>query len=66
MDRQLETIRTLFLYMTTSVRLLYAQKRKSLILPTIEERFMKMMELVEMVKLTFLITEKTVSPFIVN
>lgn len=41
-----------------------AQKWKDLQIPTIEEQIVKLMELIEMVKLTVLIKEKTLTYFI--
>lgn len=57
---------TLFLYMVTAARLLYAQRWKEPISPTMEEWMIKMMELVKMAKLTFFIREKTLRKFMVD
>lgn len=45
-----------FFYLTTAVTLLYAQKWKGSMLPIMEKWLRKMMELVEMAKLTSFIT----------
>ena len=64
MDKQLEKSHgTLFLYMITAARLLYAQRWKDSALHTMEEWLVKMMELAEMAKLTSLIREKTITMF---
>lgn len=53
--------RTLFLYIKAAV-----QKLKSSVIATIEKWIMKMMELVEVAKLTSLVREKILSTFIAN
>ena len=67
MDQQLEkSYGSLFLYMITAVRVLYAQRWKDSIIPTMEEWMVKLMELAEMAKLTALIREKTLTNFMAN
>ena len=55
---------TLFLYMVTAVRLLYAQKWKGLTVPTAEDWLLKVGELAEMAKLMSLIREKSIARFL--
>lgn len=47
-------------------RVLYVQKWKTLILPTIEEWLVMMIDFAALVKVTSLITEKALSTFIAN
>ena len=57
---------SLFLYMITAARLLYAQKWKNEIIPTVNEWIIKMMELAEMATLTTIIKEGSATKFIVD
>lgn len=59
--RKSHKVGTLCLYVTTAVRLLYAQKGKSL-----KEWLVNMMELSEMAKLTSLVIEKTIPTFMAD
>lgn len=54
------------MHMIIVVKLLYTQKWKSSILPTIEEWLMTMLKCKELEKLTFLIREKILTIFIAN
>ena len=64
MDKQLnEKGETLFWYMTTAARLLYAQNWKNETIPMMEEWMLKILELAEMAKLTAIIREISTNMF---
>ena len=65
MDQQLEKQHgTLFLYMITAAKLIYAQRWKDAQIPSMEDWMIKLMELAQMAKLTALIRENTVTGFV--
>lgn len=64
-DNQLEKTRgRLLLYRVTAAELLYVQRWKNTERSTLEDQTMKMTELAEMTKLTYLIRDKTRSTFL--